>query len=211
MFNFFRTLNSKAMKHSFYKILGGILMAWVTWGYSGYGQSNDLPEVSISALPQSTEEFSALQAKLADSPQGGAALFVVATILYAENPTLGEQCLVLACDASLLSKVSKGGYQGMGFGASTKFLIEQLDSKKHVPYSYLKGTSPENGYKVALPWVVQTQTNPYSGNEKDGKIKLFVKCSGADSPRPISLAKDGQGIWKATEFSSLMVGIRAPK
>ncbi len=43
-----------------------------------------------------------------------------------------------------------------------------------------------------------------------GKAKLFVACGGADTPRPITLARNNAGQWKVTEWSSLTVGVKRP-
>jgi hypothetical protein len=57
--------------------------------------------------------------------------------------------------------------------------------------------------------VVECKKNQYSDIDAN-TVKVFVKCTGADSPRPITLVKNDKGIWKAKEFSSLLVGIKAP-
>ena len=41
-----------------------------------------------------------------------------------------------------------------------------------------------------------------------GKAKFFVACSGADTPRPIELAKNASGQWKVVSFNSLTVGVK---
>ncbi|WP_167882958.1 DUF6935 domain-containing protein [Leptospira barantonii] len=37
-----------------------------------------------------------------------------------------------------------------------------------------------------------------------------IRLSGADTPRPVTLKKNAKGVWKAREFSSLLVGIKKP-
>ena len=53
-------------------------------------------------------------------------------------------------------------------------------------------------------------TNPHSGDPAHGTVKLFVECSGADSPRPVTLKRDPDGRWAPVEWSSLLSGIRPP-
>ena len=68
---------------------------------------------------------------------------------------------------------------------------------------------PEDGYALpagALSVRVKQQANSVQGD----RAKVFVFSSGADSPRPVSLAMNDKGLWKATEWSSLEVGVRAP-
>ncbi len=181
------------------------------WAWTAYAQKTALPVVNIDKLPTTTDEFIALRNNIATTPQGGAAVWVVAAIIYSQNPMLGRQCLIIASDKSLLGAASTG-YQGFDFGKSTDYLVKQLDSKKYVPNSYVIGTSPDTGYALGqTPYQVACFTNPYSGNEAEGKIKVFVKCTGADTDRPMTLVKNEKGHWKAVEFSSLVVGIRPPK
>jgi hypothetical protein len=188
-----------------------IFLLFVLISMTVFAQKKALPMVEIDKIPQSIEEFFELRDKIASTPQGGAAVFVVASIIYVQNPEVGRQCLIIASDKSLLSPSSKG-YQGFDFGSSTNFLIKQLDEKKHVPHSYIQGTSPDRGYMLnSAPYKIACATNPYSGNEQDGMLKVFVQCTGADSDRPITLVRNDKGIWKAKEFSSLMVGVRPPK
>ena len=40
--------------------------------------------------------------------------------------------------------------------------------------------------------------------------KMFVWSTGADSPRPVHLVKNNRGVWKAKNWNSLSVGVRAP-
>lgn len=176
-----------------------------------FAQKTSLPKVSISKLPASTDEFLTLRNEIATTPQGGAAAFVVAMILYGQDAELGKQCLIIASDKSLLSKSSRG-YKGFDFASSSDYLIKQMDNKRYLGNTYIKGTSPNFSYALNQPpYIVITSTNPYSGKESSGTLKVFVQCSGADTDRPITLVRNEQGIWKAKEFSSLMVGVRVPK
>ncbi len=176
-----------------------------------FAQKTALPVVKIESLPQSTEEFISLRDKIATTPEGGAAVWVVAAILYARNPTLGRQCLIIASDKSLLTTSPKG-YMGFDFGQNSDFLIKQLDSKQYVPNSYVQGTKTENQYTLpATPYSIACSTNPYSGNVAEGRLKVFLQCTGADSDRPVTLVKNDKGIWKVLEFSSLVVGVKQPK
>ncbi len=60
--------------------------------------------------------------------------------------------------------------------------------------------------------VVCTSPNCHAanGNRETGQYKVFVACSGAELPRPVTLKKNDQGLWKASEWSSLLVGVMPP-
>jgi len=164
--------------------------------------------VEIKEMPQTIESFVALRDKIADTPEGGAAIFLVALKIYVDNQELGEQCLVISVDMNGLR--SGDTYKGYSLLNSDMSLIKSqiLDKNKKVPDSYIKGSSPENNYTVKLPYVYEFSSNPYSGDAKSGTYKIFVKCSGADSARPITLKQNNHGIWKASNFSSVLVGIK---
>ncbi len=179
---------------------------------TSFAQKTALPEVSFSKIPTSTDEFLSLRNELAKSPEGGAAVFVAAMLVYAQDPTLGRQCLIIASDKSLLRASSNSGYKGFDFGNNSDYLIKQMDNKKYLPNSYIQGTSVSNAYALGKPpYKIRCFTNPYSGKAEDGQIKVFVNCTGASSDRPITLVRNEQGVWKTKEFSSLVVGVQAPK
>jgi hypothetical protein len=77
--------------------------------------------------------------------------------------------------------------------------------------SYISGATPENGYDIGVPPFVVTCTDgPYSGDASTGAYKVFVASSGAASPRPVTLQINDKGIWKASEWSSLISGVQPP-
>jgi hypothetical protein len=87
----------------------------------------------------------------------------------------------------------------------------QVGSRSYIPRSYIQGTTPRNGYRLPeAPYRFEFAHNPYSGDEASGAYKVFLVSSGADSARPVSLRRKEGGLWKAWEWSSLLVGVRPP-
>jgi hypothetical protein len=171
-----------------------------------------LPEhVQIGQLPQSAEEFITLRDQIATTPHGGAAAMVTALLLYAADEQLGLQCLTIAVDRDRL-EAGTTGYRGWQLRRREMQRIEtQIKAGPHIPRSYIHGATPENGYMLpALPYVLAFSDNPYSGDPDSGTYKLFVSCSGASSPRPVTVKRNDRGIWKAHEWSSLISGVKAP-
>jgi hypothetical protein len=170
-----------------------------------------LEPIEIDGLPQSVEGFIALRDQVAQRPQGGAAMMVVALLMYAEDEDLGRQCLAIAVDRDKLSEGPKG-YEGWQLRASDIWLLHsQIKGKPHIPRSYVKGAIPENGYRLpAPPYVFEFSDNPHSGDPETGMYKVFVTSSGASSPRPVTVKRNDQGIWKAYEWSTLIVGVQEP-
>ena len=162
------------------------------------------------ALPTSVEEYLKLRDDIGRSPQGGAALLAYALMVRGTNKALGEQLLVLALERSRLRKGST--YKGFAVAGSSQYLLGQLDKNPHCARSYAAGSSPENDYKldpaaVGLKFRKQTK---YAGSVESGRFKVFLCSTGTDTCRPVTLQRNDQGIWKAREFSSLVVSCRAP-
>ncbi|GAB4327574.1 MAG: hypothetical protein OHK0038_01270 [Flammeovirgaceae bacterium] len=170
-------------------------------------------KVTLDKLPTTVDEFIEMRDKIAQTPEGGATTMIVALLLYAQNPEIGLPCLTIAIEKEQLID-GKGGYKDKVPSKSAMYLIEQIskeNKKTYVPRSYFKGTSPENGYELPSGKLeLEFSSNSYSGDVKTGKFKIFVKSSGADTARPITLKVNDKGIWKANEFSSLVVGVKAP-
>lgn len=167
--------------------------------------------ISIIDRPESIEAFTDLRNQHAASPEGGAAMFIMALKLYMEDEKLGIPALVFTTDRSRLQQDTKG-YKGWSIlRTDMSRIISQLRYHPYLPDSYFDGTNPANQYQSQLPYKMFFSRNPYSGQEDSGKVKVFVACSGADSDRPITLRRNDKGLWKAIEWSSILVGIRKPE
>lgn len=162
--------------------------------------------VDVEKLPTTVEEFVAFRDRVASDEAGGAAALVVALNVYAENEELGLACLTVALDAGRLQDGSAyEGKEPINMVKST--LKSRIAAKPYVARSYFAGTSPEGGYALgAGPYTVEiTEVRPNGDS-----AKVFVACTGADSPRPVTLKRNNRGVWKAHEWSSLEVGVRPP-
>ncbi len=189
------------------KVISILVLSFIVFSASA---QMPLKAVKVDKIPTSVDEFLKLRNDIATSPQGGAAMFIIALKMYVENPEVGAQCLVIATDRSRLT--SGDVYKGFAVSPMDMNRIKsQLQQYAYLPNSYFKGTSPADGYKVKLPAKISCSSTRYSGNMLSGKFKVFVKCSGADSQRPISLVKNKKGYWKAKEWSTIIMGIRAPE
>lgn len=168
--------------------------------------------VSFSSEPSTIEEFKSIQAATATTPEGGVAILVLAISLYGKNPELGRKAVVLSVISKNRQKSNKPtAIDGVDLGGSDSYLLGQLDKYKMLPNGYWKGSEPSNGYTPSFPLTVETFTNPYSGEESSGRIKLFVATKGASSYRPVTVEKDSDGLWRAKEMSSLYVGMMPAK
>ena len=168
--------------------------------------------VEVKKPASSVEEFISLRDQVACTPEGGAVMMIMALLAYVEDADLGRQCLTIAVDRGRLASGPKG-YKNLQLSRSGLQRIEmQIEKQVYLPSSYVKGASPENGYRLPdPPYTFQCSDNRYSGDASSGTYKLFVSCSGASSPRPVTVKMNDKGIWKASEWSSLIVGIQAPQ
>lgn len=151
----------------------------------------------FSALPESVEEMKALPEASLDTPFKTAALTVCALCAYAADRNIGIDILNFL-----------RGPRPLG-GADISFLNDRFrDGKIYIPFSYFHGSSPENDYSPSRPFTVTVKSD-HTTDAEIGYAKLFIPCSGADSPRPVKLRMKGDGTWLLWE-QYLLTGIRQP-
>jgi hypothetical protein len=166
--------------------------------------------VTIGPMPATLEDYLAMRDRVAVTPEGGAAAFAIALACYARDPAVGLPYVTVAIAMDLLED-DPAGYKGR---RPRRMIVQNLRDrlgagKDHIARSYVVGTRPDDGYALpagALTVRVKQQRDSLAGD----RAKLFVYSSGADTPRPVALARNDKGLWKATEWSSLEVGVRAP-
>lgn len=167
--------------------------------------------MKISKLPLNVDEFKAMRDELAVSPEGGAAMFVIALKMFVANPAEGVKCMIMQREMKYLDQNSgPNSYMGYALGNSELSLVKnQIGKQKYIPDSYFAGAIPQNNYTIPEnSFELDISTNPYSGNAESGSIKLFIRSSGADTARPVAMTRNDKGLWKVAEYSSLIVGIR---
>lgn len=136
------------------------------------------------------------EANLKD-PHYAAGLLIPALCLWSSNQEL-------ALDMINFLK----GPQGLS-PYEIQFINDRLRGKEYVPFSYFEGSTPKNGYEPSRPYTVTVYAMPTSFDEV-GYAKVYLKSSGADSPRPVKLRqKSSTGQWFITE-QMLLADIRLP-
>ena len=62
-----------------------------------------------------------------------------------------------------------------------------------------------------MPYTLNVLADPRPQDLEPGYLRLFLKTTGADSPRPMKLRQKGStGEWFLWEYSSILSGIRIP-
>ncbi|MGN0443175.1 MAG: DUF6935 domain-containing protein [Acutalibacteraceae bacterium] len=154
-------------------------------------------KIVFGKIPESLEEFLSLPQAQMKTPYETAALVVLALSVYPENKELSINMLDALRGPRPLSNMDK------------QFIADRFRGKEYLMRSYFGGSSPENDYTPALPYTVTVSENQNSCLEPN-LMKLFVECSGADSPRPIQLRKAKDGKWYLWE-QFLLSGIKQPE
>ena len=150
---------------------------------------------TFAKLPQNVAELQAMPEAQLKDPYVTAALTAAVLCHYEKN--VDETIDMLNClkGPQPLSTYEK------------QFLRDRLVGKGYVPRSYFAGTSPANNYEPSVPYTITVTETPYSFNE-DKYALLYIKSSGADSPRQVKMRAKGDTWYLWEQF--LLPDIRVP-
>jgi hypothetical protein len=136
--------------------------------------------VTITGIPQSVDDFKALQQQIDGEPQGAVALEIIACEVYHQQcKSDGQDCLTLCnvknnvnCQLQRL-----------------KDLFNEKDEYYARPYqmaAFMKGASADNGYNPSKPYTIEVNVDknaPYEMSDEYGAklINLQVVSHGHDA------------------------------
>jgi hypothetical protein len=162
--------------------------------------------VAIEKMPASVEEFTTMRNTLATNPKGAYAMFVIAMLTYVKDKEMGLRFFTLIMDMGKLTRNSSDPANVQGYVPSRSAMasIRQLDTRLYLPGVYLVNTKVDTGYAYTLPASIEFRQATIRGPEA---IALYALTTSGNSARPISFTKNDKGIWKASEFSSVFVGV----
>lgn len=153
--------------------------------------------ITFSKLPENVEELKAMPEASLESPFGTAALTIAVLCNYGTNVDNTIAMLDFLKGPEPVSTYEK------------QFLNDRLKGKEYKPFSFIKGATPANGYKVSAPYSITVCETPDSFREENWGT-VFVVSGGADSPRQIKLRKKpSTGQWFLNEIQCLS-DIRVP-
>lgn len=149
------------------------------------------------SLPINISELKELPEAVLNSPYKTAALTIAVLCNYANDPDATFEMLDYLKGPERVSEYEK------------QFIKERLKGKEYKPFSYFNGATPQNGYAPIKPYSITVSETPYSFSD-DNWATLYVKSSGADSPRGIKLRKKpSTGQWFLNDIQCLS-DIRIP-
>ena len=136
-----------------------------------------LKEIHIAELPKNQEEFQTMLLEQIATPEGSAAMFIVALNLYVQTQELGQTCLDMVRLDDPMSPAEV-----------TNIFQPLANQYPFVARSYIAGATPKNGYTVPEgDWVIYVKITDEKTLRRKSKT-VYVGCSGTGSYRPITLA-----------------------
>lgn len=154
-------------------------------------------KMTVSSVPTTSEEFSALPQNDLSKPENTCVMFLLALALYLKDSDAGVAALNTLRGPRPLSNYV------------IQFLRDRLCGKSYLPLAYFGGATPANNYVPSTPLTLEVIADSRPQDIEEGYLRLFLKTAGADSPRPIKLRQKGD-FWYLWEYSSILSGIRIP-
>ena len=154
-------------------------------------------KMTVSSVPTTSEEFSALPQNDLSKPENTCVMFLLALALYLKDSDAGVAALNTLRGPRPLSNYD------------IQFLRDRLRGKSYLPLAYFDGATPANNYVPSNPLTLEVIADSRPLDIEEGYLRLFLKTTGADSPRPIKLRQKGDS-WYLWEYSSILSGIRIP-
>lgn len=154
-----------------------------------------------AALPRDYQEFKARYQKEGRTPEGAVKLYFEAVFCYINEATRAE--------GSKMVRYALHYDRPIEQSRNLATFAERLrdPERQHIFRSFAAGTSPENDYRMSpdnFNLVVTRKT------QEQGYLRLFLRSSGADSPRPVWV-KEFDGLWYTINNSSTYLEVRPPK
>lgn len=190
----------------------------------GRGRTHPLLHPCAAALPaasyvtmESSERFNDFKARFeaqGSDPEATVRLLVEGMVTLEQDEALGAQLMALVISKKNLQP-DPGALSGQRFrpadGTLGRLLADPNISRA------LAGGTHQQGYQDFDPAALRVELDRgYSAGAqgvdypRPGEAKLFLRCGGADTPRPVTLAKNSSGCWKVINLSSLTSGVRRP-
>jgi hypothetical protein len=148
-------------------------------------------------------KFKAAWEKDADKPEHTIMYYLIAVLNIERDAKLAEAMMTVVVSKNDCLE-DGGSPSGLKLGKSASYYIGQFEHNKNIARSYVGGTNT-NGYKIdnkALTMTVVSKQDVGKG------VKIFIQSGGKDLGTPVQLAKNNDGQWKLTNYSSICTGVK---
>ena len=168
--------------------------------------------VFFDKVPSTLDEFRALRDKLCTKPQGAIGAFLVAMMVEGKDTTLGEQCLALTLDGSLLEAAGqRPNADGKQLGAQVvRSLYQNPTFNKHLAYAgeaYVEGMTAENGYVLPASGPHKIVMRQQSGRSRDASVWTGMVVNSFSGPKPFAAKQTGDQ-WRVSSAQAFFVGLK---
>jgi hypothetical protein len=151
----------------------------------------------------SFSKFRSAWEKDADKPENIIIYYIIAALNVERDPRLADAMMSLVVSKNDCIE-DAGSPSGLKLGRSAGYYIGQFQQNKNIARSYVGGR-PENGYKINNSSLTMTIVS----KQDVGKgVKIFIQSGGKDMATPVQLAKNNNGQWKLTNYSSICTGVK---
>ncbi len=152
-------------------------------------------------LPVDYQEFKARYQEEGRTMEGAAHLYFEAIFSYFNENTRGEASKMLRYSMYLPMPIEKSN--------SHRTFVDRLkdESFHYIFRSFASGTSPENSYSMSPD---DFTLNIVSKRKETDYTQLFLRSSGADSPRSVWM-QERDGLWYVINNSGTYSEVRPPK
>ncbi|TFG31086.1 hypothetical protein EU527_13300 [Candidatus Thorarchaeota archaeon] len=151
----------------------------------------------------SFSKFKSEWEKDASKPENTIMYYLIAALNVEKDPKLADAMMTVV--VSKRDCIEDGSSpSGLKLGRSASYYIGQFQGNKNIARSYVGGTNTNN-YKIDNKALTMTVV---SKQEQPKGVKIFIQSGGKDMATPVTVAKNNEGQWKLTNFSSICTGVK---
>jgi hypothetical protein len=169
----------------------------------------DVMVVESDNLPYHIQRFKEMQSQIEGTPEGAAAMFLLAMHIYRKYPIEGSKALITACGGAAVKNANQASnptnrFEGFALlDIEYARIVEQIERYPNLANAYFKGATPANSYTPVQPFRIEFPDKQVTASS----TKVFVRTAGAASDRPIRTVQVN-GKWRVEEYSSVLLGIQ---
>jgi hypothetical protein len=153
----------------------------------------------ITSFPK----FKSAWEKDADKPENTILYYLIAALNIEKDPKLADAMMTVVVSKNDCFE-DGGSPSGLKLGKSASYYIGQFQNNKNIARSYVGGTNT-NGYKIDTKALTMTVVSKQDAGKG---VKIFIQSGGKDLDTPLQLAKNNEGQWKLTNYSSICTGVK---